>query len=190
MRTEKHLIKRRLALWAVVAIMLISAATAWGKTYQVAKETELTVTIGEKVSLSGKSGMSWKSSNKKVAKITKVNDSGSKATVQAKSSGDAVITAKKGKTKYRITIHVVLDGFTSYATPAPTPTPEPTQTPTPASDHVYVLNLSTKKVHEVGCSSVEDIKPENYSVSGLHISELEAMGYSRCKKNEDGPFSY
>lgn len=179
----------------VIGAMVIVAATAWGKPYNAAKIEELTVTAGETVSLSGKSGMSWKSSDKKIAKVTRVNTSGSKATIRAKSAGDAVITAQKGKTKYTVTIHV-LEEFTSTATqtPTPTPTPEPTPTqaptPTPELEHVYVLNLSTKKVHEIKCSSVKDIKPENYSTSNLHLSELEAMGYSACKQRGDGPFLY
>ncbi len=75
-------------------------------------------------------------------------------------------------------------------TPEPTsePTPEPTSEPTPESTPtltVYILNTSSMKIHNTWCSSVKDIKPENYQETTESISTLESQGYVKCKKKGD-----
>lgn len=69
-------------------------------------------------------------------------------------------------------------------TPAPTDVPEPTETPepTPTPDlrRDYVLNTSTHRFHDPGCSSVEDIKPGNRKDYRGTAEELEARGYKPC----------
>lgn len=44
----------------------------------------------------------------------------------------------------------------------------------------YILNTSTHKFHRPGCSSVEDIKPENRSEYTGTRTSVEYMGYSPC----------
>lgn len=44
----------------------------------------------------------------------------------------------------------------------------------------WVLNTNTMKIHYPGCSSVANIKPENYAVSSQSLQELMAMGYDPC----------
>ena len=66
------------------------------------------------------------------------------------------------------------------------PTTEPTQEQT-SSKHetVYVLNTSSMKIHNTWCSSIEDIKPENYKETTESINELEQQGYVKCKRKGD-----
>ncbi len=45
----------------------------------------------------------------------------------------------------------------------------------------YILNTNTKKYHLPGCSSVKDIKPNNYSENS-DISFIMGAGYIPCKK--------
>ena len=45
----------------------------------------------------------------------------------------------------------------------------------------YVLNTNTKKIHYPSCSSVEKIKPKNYSTTDDYTSAI-AQGYVPCKK--------
>lgn len=52
----------------------------------------------------------------------------------------------------------------------------------PQTSVSYVLNTNTKKIHRPSCSSAKQIASKNYSTSNLSISELEAKGYSRCKR--------
>lgn len=73
--------------------------------------------------------------------------------------------------------------------PTPQPTPEPTPAPTPeptpepvASYATYVLNTNTKKFHYPTCSSVKDIKPENYATYTGDRQDVIDMGYVPCKK--------
>lgn len=44
----------------------------------------------------------------------------------------------------------------------------------------WVLNTNSRKIHDPNCSSISDIKPENYAESTLTIRELEAQGYTIC----------
>lgn len=68
----------------------------------------------------------------------------------------------------------------SSSTASPTPTAEPTATP--EKQYTYVYNKNTKKFHEEGCSSADDIKPKN---RGEYIGTREEMikkGYEPCKR--------
>lgn len=56
-------------------------------------------------------------------------------------------------------------------TPSPTPNPEPD----------YVLNLNTGKFHYPDCSSVEQIKPDNYEAFTGSREEVLAQGFVPCK---------
>ena len=77
-------------------------------------------------------------------------------------------------------------------TPTPAPTPQPTPTPTPIPTPVptqipvpglhYVLNTNTMKVHKPSCSSVKDIKPQNYKEYTGTRDQVIAMGYVPCKR--------
>ena len=50
----------------------------------------------------------------------------------------------------------------------------------PVYTQAYILNTNTHKFHQPGCSSVGDIKPENYSeYTGTRQSVLD-MGYQPC----------
>lgn len=51
----------------------------------------------------------------------------------------------------------------------------------PANNKEYVLNTNTKKIHYGSCSSVEDIKPENYSKTTDYDKAI-AQGYVPCKR--------
>lgn len=45
----------------------------------------------------------------------------------------------------------------------------------------YVLNTNTKKFHRETCSSVSQIKEENFQKVQMNREELEQSGYSPCK---------
>ena len=50
----------------------------------------------------------------------------------------------------------------------------------PVYTQTYVLNTNTHKFHRPGCSSVGDIKPENYSTYTGTRDSVVAMGYQPC----------
>jgi cytoskeletal protein RodZ len=61
-----------------------------------------------------------------------------------------------------------------------TTTKKPTTTAKPVVEkREYVLNTNTKKIHNPGCSSVEDIQPENYDKTKDFDGAI-ADGYSPC----------
>lgn len=47
---------------------------------------------------------------------------------------------------------------------------------------LWVLNTSSMKIHRPSCDSVPKIAPQNYATSSLSVAELEAQGYTPCKK--------
>lgn len=51
----------------------------------------------------------------------------------------------------------------------------------PESGEAYVINKNTKKIHKPTCSSVKQIKPENYGTTDDPESLL-AQGYEWCKR--------
>lgn len=72
----------------------------------------------------------------------------------------------------------------------PTPTAEPTATPSPSAEptstpekqYTYVYNKNTKKFHEEGCSSADDIKPKNRGEYTGTREEMIKKGYEPCKR--------
>lgn len=48
--------------------------------------------------------------------------------------------------------------------------------------HEYVLNTSTKKIHDPGCSSVKKMKDQNKQTVTSTLADLEAQGYEPCNK--------
>lgn len=49
-------------------------------------------------------------------------------------------------------------------------------------EYHWVLNTNTKKIHKIGCSSINDMKESNKADSYLSIAELESQGYVCCKR--------
>lgn len=62
------------------------------------------------------------------------------------------------------------------STPNKTPIVDHTNTTSPN----YILNTNTKKFHHSFCSSVKQIKTNNYSESNSTRNELLSQGYSPC----------
>ncbi len=50
-----------------------------------------------------------------------------------------------------------------------------------AQETRYILNLSSKKFHEVTCSGARDIKPDNKKETSLQRDTLVAQGFIPCK---------
>ncbi len=48
------------------------------------------------------------------------------------------------------------------------------------TEATYVLNTKTKKFHKPSCNDVKKIKPENYSTSSASRDDIIAQGYSSC----------
>ncbi len=59
---------------------------------------------------------------------------------------------------------------------------EAEKTKTSTSDRYYVLNTHTMKFHYPSCPSVDQISPENYSVSTKSSEEIKLDGYKPCKR--------
>ena len=49
----------------------------------------------------------------------------------------------------------------------------------------YVLNTSSKIIHNPWCQSVQAISQKNYQETNATIEELEAMGYRKCRMHGD-----
>lgn len=64
--------------------------------------------------------------------------------------------------------------------PQPTPEPQPEPEPAPAAPGV-VGNKNSKKFHELGCSSIDDMKESN-KISIESYDAAVAMGYDPCKR--------
>lgn len=93
-------------LYGVLVILLcvvgLSGQPAQAKTRL--NKTKLTISVGQKVTLKVKGSRKkakWSSSNKKVVTVNQ------KGRVQAKRAGNATVTAKIGKKRYRCKIHVI-----------------------------------------------------------------------------------
>ncbi len=77
---------------------------------------------------------------------------------------------------------------TSIAPTSPTPTTAPSVSEPPSTEpsvpaeYDYILNTSTKKYHEPDCAWAGKIDAENKEYFHGTKDELEAMGYSACKK--------
>jgi len=146
----------------IITIMLVFAmvvALAPSQTSQAAKKpkfnkTKLQLKEGKTYVLSIKNGakkakVSWKTSNKKVAAVTKKVAKGKnyKATIVGKKKGSATITAtykkagkKKVTLKCKVTVKketvvdepIIIPEETATVAPTAVPTPDPTETPDPA----------------------------------------------------------
>lgn len=113
---------------------------------------------------SAKSGVTWYSSNNKVATV-----SGS-GKVTAKKAGTAIITAKTSnglKATCKITVKA------KAATTV-------TNNTSSSGKCTYVLNTNTKKFHLPSCSSVDDMKDKNKKEVTCSREEVIDMGYSPC----------
>lgn len=53
---------------------------------------------------------------------------------------------------------------------------------TAPESHEYVINTSTKKIHDPGCSSVKKMKEQNKQTVTSTLADLEAQGYEPCNK--------
>lgn len=51
---------------------------------------------------------------------------------------------------------------------------------TAPESHDYVINTSTKKIHDPGCSSAKKIKEQNKQTVTSTLADLEAQGYEPC----------
>lgn len=115
---------------------------------------------------SAKSGVTWYSSNNKVATV-----SGS-GKVTAKKAGTAIITAKTSnglKATCKITVKA------KAATTV-------TNNTSSSGKCTYVLNTNTKKFHLPSCSSVDDMKDKNKKEVTCSREEVIADGYQSCKR--------
>lgn len=136
-----------LCLQVAIPDCIHSTTTAQAATKVKLNKQKATLTVGDTLQLkiSGtKSKVTWSSSNKKIAKVSK------KGKVTAIKAGTATITAKvKGK-KYKCKITV------KKAKPAPTPTP----TPTPHGTYTGELSRFIGKDIDYFNSTVADPIPE------------------------------
>lgn len=53
---------------------------------------------------------------------------------------------------------------------------------TAPESHEYVINTSTKKIHDPGCSSAKKMKEQNKQTVTSTLADLEAQGYEPCGK--------
>lgn len=51
-----------------------------------------------------------------------------------------------------------------------------------ATQTIYILNTNTKKIHKKNCDSVDEMNVNNRKETDKTIEELEAEGYSPCKR--------
>lgn len=70
---------------------------------------------------------------------------------------------------------------TTVATEAPIVAPAPV-VEQEENEYTYVLNTSSKKFHELGCSSVSTIKAKNRKDMTTTREKIIAMGYTPCKR--------
>lgn len=59
---------------------------------------------------------------------------------------------------------------------------EPPAATVPPSKFTYILNTNTRKIHMPGCVSVADMKEKNKAYTNQSIDELEAEGYTKCRR--------
>ena len=67
------------------------------------------------------------------------------------------------------------------AEPAPTPEPEKPTEPEPVKGPAVIGNKNSKKYHELGCSSIEDMKESN-RIELESAAAAEAKGYKPCSR--------
>ena len=119
---------KSLAVTLILSLCLTLAAPVDAKSKVKLNITKATLSIGGSINLkllNNKKKVTWKSSNKKVASVTK------KGKVKAKKKGKASIVAKVGKKKYtcKVTVGSVSKKSTSKSTKNVKKTAVPTATP-------------------------------------------------------------
>lgn len=151
---------KSLAITLILSLCLTLAAPVDAKSKVKLNITKATLSIGGSINLkllNNKKKVTWKSSNKKVASVTK------KGKVKAKKKGKASIVAKVGKKKYTCKITVgsvskksmknvkktaVPTATQNQKPPVPTMPPIPTKTPLIPSTAEFVEKEITMKVGE------------------------------------------
>ena len=151
---------KSLAITLILSLCLTLAAPVDAKSKVKLNITKATLSIGGSINLkllNNKKKVTWKSSNKKVASVTK------KGKVKAKKKGKASIVAKVGKKKYtcKVTVGSVSKKSTknvkktavptatqNQKPPVPTMPPIPTKTPLIPSTAEFVEKEITMKVGE------------------------------------------
>lgn len=155
---------KSLAITLILSLCLTLATPVDAKSKVKLNITKATLSIGGSINLkllNNKKKVTWKSSNKKVASVTK------KGKVKAKKKGKASIVAKVGKKKYtcKVTVGSVSKKSTKKNTknvkktavptatqnqkpPVPTMPPIPTKTPLIPSTAEFVEKEVTMKVGE------------------------------------------
>ena len=153
---------KSLAITLILSLCLTLAAPVDAKSKVKLNITKATLSIGGSINLkllNNKKKVTWKSSNKKVASVTK------KGKVKAKKKGKASIVARVGKKKYtcKVTVGKVSKKNTrnvkkTATTPSPSSTPilvtmppitRTTPTPTIPSTAEFVEKEVTMKVGEI-----------------------------------------
>lgn len=114
---------------------------------------------------SAKSGVTWYSSNSKVATVS------STGKVTAKKAGTVTITAKTSN-GLKATCKVTVKGKTDTTV---------TNSNSSSGKCTYVLNTNTKKFHLSNCSSVDDMKDKNKKEVSCSREEIIKDGYKPCK---------
>ena len=164
---------KSLAITLILSLCLTLAAPVDAKSKVKLNITKATLSIGGSINLkllNNKKKVTWKSSNKKVASVTK------KGKVKAKKKGKASIVAKVGKKKYtcKVTVGSVSKKSTKNVkktamTPSPSSTPIlvtmpplPTPTPTIPSTAEFVEKEVTMKVGETHKLEVNVVRGTMY----------------------------
>lgn len=173
---------KSLAITLILSLCLTLAAPVDAKSKVKLNITKATLSIGGSINLkllNNKKKVTWKSSNKKVASVTK------KGKVKAKKKGKASIVAKVGKKKYtcKVTVGSVSKKSTknvkktavptatqNQKPPVPTMPPIPTPTPTIPSTAEFVEKEITMKVGETHKLEVNVVRGTMYHavVSGFY----------------------
>ena len=184
---------KSLAITLILSLCLTLAAPVDAKSKVKLNITKATLSIGGSINLkllNNKKKVTWKSSNKKVASVTK------KGKVKAKKKGKAKIIARVGKKKYtcKITVGKVSKKRTSKKNiknmnktvvptatqnqkpPVPTMPPIPTKTPLIPSTAEFVEKEITMKVGETHKLEVNLVRGTLYhSPSTGFISKNEKV---------------
>lgn len=178
---------KSLATTLILSLCLTLAAPVDAKSKVKLNITKATLSIGGSINLkllNNKKKVTWKSSNKKVASVTK------KGKVKAKKKGKASIVARVGKKKYtcKVTVGKVSKKSTSKKNtrnvkktavptatqnqkpPVPTMPPIPTPTPTIPSTAEFIEKEITMKVGETHKLEVNVVRGTMYHavVSGFY----------------------
>lgn len=178
---------KSLAITLILSLCLTLAAPVDAKSKVKLNITKATLSIGGSINLkllNNKKKVTWKSSNKKVASVTK------KGKVKAKKKGKASIVARVGKKKYTCKVTVgkvskksaskkntknvkktaVPTATQNQKPPVPTMPPIPTPTPTIPSTAEFIEKEITMKVGETHKLEVNVVRGTMYHavVSGFY----------------------